>query len=202
MGWKASNLIAITGEDNYLTTFPSPDPTRAREYLHRLGGAYKSAGEATFEDGLYPQNGNDLYIGAYEKAIVVGSVEITEEAFKGGVPHAVQCASELLPGCRAIVVMLHSVVNLFGYAWYEQGKLLRARAGSADDGVFFEEGAPLPIEQKLKAVDETVDEEELVMELCRPFLGCRIDEYDAWDLKMELFRKKKRWWPIFQRDRK
>jgi hypothetical protein len=47
----------------------------------------------------------------------------------------------------------------------------------------------LPIEQKLKAFDELIDGEELVMELCKPFLGCRIDQYDAWDLKMELFRK-------------
>jgi hypothetical protein len=37
--------------------------------------------------------------------------------------------------------------------------------------------------------NETIEGEELVLELCRPFLGCRIDEYDAWDLKMELFRE-------------
>jgi len=86
--------------------------------------------------------------------------------------------------------MLHSVIDLFGYAWYEDGKLLRARAGSAEAGVFFEKGSPLAIEQKLKAYDESIDGEQLVMELCRAFLGCRIDEYDAWDLKMELFKKK------------
>jgi hypothetical protein len=78
---------------------------------------------------------------------------------------------------------------MYGYAWFENGRLIRARAGSADDGIFFEKGAPLPIEEKLKAFDETIDGEELVMELCRPFLGCRIDEYHAWDLKMQLFRQ-------------
>jgi hypothetical protein len=86
--------------------------------------------------------------------------------------------------------MLHSGIDLFGYAWYENGRLLRARAGDADNGVFFEKGPPLPIEHKLKAYDDTIDGEELVMELCRPFLGCRIDEYTTWDLKMELFKKK------------
>jgi len=190
MGWKAFNLIATNGEAGYLTTFPKPDAARARDFLRRLGASYESKGEATLENGLYPQDNDELYVGAYANALVIGSVPITEEAFTGAVPRAVECATALLPGCRALVAMLHSVVDLFGYAWYENGKLLRARAGSADDGVFFEKGPSLPIEQKLKAFDETIDGEELVMELCRPFLGCRIDEYDAWDLKMELFKKR------------
>jgi hypothetical protein len=190
MGWKAFNLIATKSEDGYLTTFPTPDATKARDYLHRLGGTYQSLGEATFEDGLYPQENDDLYVGAYANALVIGSVPIAQEAFTGNVPRAVKSATELLPGCRVLVAMLHSVVDLFGYAWYENGKLLRARAGSADDGIFFEKGSPLPMEKKLKEFDETIDGEELVMELCRPFLGCRIDEYDAWDLKMELFKRK------------
>ncbi|HET6250198.1 MAG TPA: hypothetical protein VFE47_21080, partial [Tepidisphaeraceae bacterium] len=90
---------------------------------------------------------------------------------------------------RVLAILLESTTDMFGYAYFENGQLLRARAGSADDGVFFETGVALPIERKLKTYDETMDGEELVMELCRPFLGCRIDEYDAWDLKMELFRK-------------
>lgn len=189
MGWKAFNLIATNREEAYLTTFPPPRPDNAREFLGLLGGVYEGRGESTLEDGLYPQDANDLYLGAYEGAIVLGSIPVCEEVFSGGVPRAIDCATRMLPKCRLLVVTLHSVVDLFGYAWFEDGKLLRARAGSADDGVFFESGPPLPLEQKLKAFDESIDGEELVMELCRPFLGCRIDEYDAWDLKMELFRR-------------
>src|SRR5437868_12288015 len=159
MGWKAFNLSATNREDRYLTTFPAPDPARARDFVRRLGGTYESQGEATFENGLYPQDNDDLYVGAYANAVVIGSVPIAEEAFTDDVPRAVQCATDLLPGCRALIAMLHSVVDLFGYAWYENGKLLRARAGSADDGVFFEKGALLPIEQKLKAYDDTIDGE-------------------------------------------
>lgn len=190
MGWKASSLIATNGDEGYLTTFPLPDAAKAREYLSRLGGSYQSLGETTFENGVYPQDNDDLYVGAYANALVVGSVPIAEEAFLGGVPRAVQCATEMLPGCRILIAVLHSVVDLFGYAWYEGGELLRARAGSADDGVFFEKGSPLAIERKLKEFDKTIDGEDLVMELCRPFLGCRFDEYDAWDLKMELFKRR------------
>jgi hypothetical protein len=190
MGWKAFNMIATNGEQGYLTTFPVPNPERARDFLRCLGGRYESNGEATFENGLYPQNNDDVYVGAYTNALVVGSVSLAEEAFTGAVPRAVECATAMLPGCRALVAVLHSVVDLFGYAWYENGKLLRARAGSADDGIFFDKGAELPLERELKAFDDTIDGEELVMELCRPFLGCRIDEYSAWDLRMELFKKK------------
>ena len=188
-GWKAFNLIATARDDGYLTTFPQPSPANARQFLRLLGGSYESRGDATLESGLYPQDVGDLYVGAYEDAIVLGSVPITRAAFSGDVPQAVTCATALFPGCRVLIVMLHSVVDLFGYAWFEDGKLLRARAGSADEGVFFERGSPLPLESKLKACDETIDGEELVMELCRPLLGCRIDEYDSWDLKMELFQK-------------
>jgi hypothetical protein len=193
MGWKAFNLIAVRGDADYLTSFPAPDPAKARDFIRRIGGAYESHGDSTLEQALYPQDHDDLYVGAYANALVIGSVPITQEAFKGGVPRAVQCATAMLPGCRALIAMLHSVVDLFGYAWYENGKLRRARAGSGDDGIFFEKGSPLPIEEKLKANDEAIDGEEMVMELCRPFLGCRIDQYDAWDLKMELFKRKRGW---------
>jgi hypothetical protein len=81
MGWKAFNLIATTREDGFLTQFPKLSPEKAREFLALLGGSYKYKGEATFEDGLYPQDPSDLYIGVYDHAIVLGSLPITEEAF-------------------------------------------------------------------------------------------------------------------------
>ena len=68
MGWKAFNLIATNVEEAYLTTFPSPDSKIARSFVDRLGGTYKSHGEATFENGLYPQDEGDLYVGAYANA--------------------------------------------------------------------------------------------------------------------------------------
>lgn len=189
MGFKAFNLIATAGDESYLTTFPSHRPDRAREFLKRLGGAYHPAGLATLETGLYPTDAEDLYVGAYDHALVIGSLPIAEEAFTDHVPRAVQVAADMLLGCRALIIVLHSVVNLFGYAAYEDGRLTRARAGSADDGIFRDTGPLLPAEQRLKSLDDTIDGEDLVMELCRPFLGCRLDEFDAWDLQMERFRK-------------
>jgi hypothetical protein len=68
---------------------------------------------------------------------------------------------------------------------------VRARAGNADDGVFLDVGDPLPIEKKVLAFDDTSSGEEIVMELCRPFIGCRIDEFSYWDLRMELFVRRR-----------
>jgi len=189
MGWKAFNLFATVRDESYLTSFPPPLPERAREFLKLLGGTFRSEGATTLEKGLYPAGNDELYVGAYEGAFVLGSIPITEEAFAGVVPKAVTCVNTMLPGCRVLIVLLHSVVDLFGYAIFEHNRLVRARAGSADSGVYVDFGDLLPIERKLKAFDDTIDGEELVMEISRPFIGCRIDEYNSWDLGMELFRR-------------
>jgi hypothetical protein len=189
MGWKAFNLFATVREEAYLTTFPAPEPGKARALLEKIGGKYESQGESTLERGLYPKGEDELYVGAYDRAIVLGSMSVAEHVFDGEVPEVVGHVEAMLPGARVLIVLLHSVVGLWGYAWFERGKLLRARAGNADDGVFLDLGELLPLEEKLRARDPEIDGEEMVMELCRPFLGCRLDELDHWELRMELFRR-------------
>ena len=41
----------------------------------------------------------------------------------------------VFPQAAVLRVGLHSVVNLWSYAYFERGKLLRAYGGAADDGV-------------------------------------------------------------------
>jgi len=142
----------------------------------------------TFEEGIFPKNG-ELYVGAYDQAIVVGSTGIVDHSFDGGIPWIVDHTRTLLPDARVLIITLHSVVDLFGYAWFEGGQFRRGRAGSANDGIFFEKGDLLSIEQKVMEFDPEAVGEEFVMELCRPFLGCRLDEFSAWDLHMEHFSK-------------
>lgn len=83
MGWKVFTLFATVRKDGYLTTFPAPIPQKTRTYLGLLGGKYQSHGEATLEEGLYPSDEGDLYIGAYADALVLGSIPIAEFAFTG-----------------------------------------------------------------------------------------------------------------------
>ena len=189
MGWKASCVLASTPDASPLTSFPPHQPDRAQKLLSLLGGTYASRGMTTFEEGIFPKDGDHLYVGAYDQALVVGSTSIVDNSFHGGVPWIVDHARTLLPNARVLIVTLHSVVDLFGYAWFENGQFIRGRAGSADDGVFFDQGDLLPVERKLMEFDPDSGGEEFVMELCRPFLGCRLDEFSIWDLQMEHFVK-------------
>jgi hypothetical protein len=189
MGWKAFNLFATVREETYLTTFPAPQPAKARALLEKLGGSYEGQGETTLERGLYPKGDDELFVGAYDGAIVLGSTPLAEHVFDSEVPDVVKHIEGMMPGARILIVLLHSVVDLWGYAWFESGKLLRARAGNADEGVFLEFGEVLPLEENLREREPEIDGEAMVMELCRPFLGCRLDELDHWELRMELFRR-------------
>jgi hypothetical protein len=206
VGWKASCIFASPRDDGYLKSFPPHRPEKAKQLLSLLGGRYKSAGMATLEQGVNPRGRKHLYLGVYDEAVVIGNHGLVDHSFDGNVPQIVEHLNFFLPRSQVLVITLHSVVNLFGYAWFDQGRLVRGRAGSADDGVFFEEGNPLALESNLLSksamrngervylvdvggVQEEFDEssfgEEFVMELCRPFLGCRLDQFDVWNLKME-----------------
>jgi len=189
MGWKAACVFASTPDAPPLTTFPPYRPERAKQLMSLMGGTYASRGMTSLDEGLYPKDSEHVYAGAYDQALVVGSTVAADSAFDGGVPWVVDHAGRLLPGARVLIITLHSVVDLFGYAWFEDGQLVRARAGAADGGVFFERGDPLPIERKLMDFDPESDGETIVMELCRPFIGCRLDEFTMWDLQMEHFVK-------------
>ena len=210
MGWKAFNLFASSKSDGYFASFPKLDSGKAREFVATLDEHYESCGVSSLEVGLYPKSDDELYVGAFEHGLILGNIPLAEEVFQHTVPKAVAHACRLYPGTEVLVVMLHSVVNLFGYAFFRGGRLMRARAGSAEDGIIVDEGAILDFERPLFAesviedgqrvfrrkhgdethtFDEAAFGEEFVMEACRPFLGCRLSQFDLWDLKMELFRR-------------
>jgi hypothetical protein len=51
----------------------------------------------TLEEGIFPKDGDHLYVGAYEQAIVLGSTRIVDHSFHRGVPAIVDQARSLLP---------------------------------------------------------------------------------------------------------
>src|SRR5581483_2235653 len=117
MGWKAFNIFASSRVDGYLASFPAPIPQKAREFLLKLGQPYRGLGEASLDTALYPGSDTELYIGAYDHALVLGSSSIAQRVFMGEVPDAVQIACDQFPNTLLLVAMLHSVTNLFGYAF-------------------------------------------------------------------------------------
>jgi hypothetical protein len=209
MGWKASCIFVNQREIGYLGTFPQHDPELARNLVGALPLPRHEPGEmCSFETGMYPNPGQ-LIVGVYPGAAVIGHDKLCDSCFEGGVPPVVNVLQKHYSNAPVLAITLHSVVNLFGYAYFEGGKLIRARAGSSDDGIFLEVGEWLPEEQKLFAqltmrdgsrvfpqeingeteeLSEDAMGEEFVFDLSRRFFGCRIDECDAWELKMQEFK--------------
>jgi hypothetical protein len=87
----------------------------------------------------------------------------------------------LAPGGEVLAMVLHSVVDLWGFASYADGDLRRMAAGSADDGVFIDTGTPLPEERPMLAgatlarLDEEGEGEELVLAVSARLFGRGID---------------------------
>jgi len=55
----------------------------------------------------------------------------------------------LYPEGQVVAVVLHSVINLWGYTIYSQGQRVRSAAGAANDGLIVSVGAPLSEEAKV-----------------------------------------------------
>lgn len=209
MGWKTSIIIASQHERPIMLNRLQHDVKKAESVALALPGDFELFGSSTFEEGAYPRNGN-LYIGAYDQVLIVGHLDMANSCFQGTVPPVVSVLHELMPSATVAAFELHSVVNLYGYALFRKNELIRARAGSADDGVFLDIGELLPEEQELFAkstinadgdqvwqedfdgVTEEFDHssmgEEFVFEITKRYFGERFDSFDHFELPMTEFK--------------
>ena len=206
MGWKASCIFASQLHEPKLLNSPSHDPAMALRIAACLPLKAEPTEETTLELGMHP---DDLTIGAYGQSLIIGHHELSNTCFDGNVPPVIHGINEILPNCHSLAISLHSVVNLYGYALFDGLNLVRARAGSADDGEFLDIGEWVEEEQQLFAkselrngervffdeIDGEIEEhdhssygEEFVFELSKRYFGERLDCIDFWDLKMETFK--------------
>jgi acyl carrier protein len=218
MGWKASCILINERGPGYLGTMPPHDPQRARRLIADLGlGPCRSRGMTTFEEGIYPDH---LVVGAYDGAAVIGDPQIINACLSLSGDPLIDRVLLLFPQAAVLRVGLHSVVNLWSYAYFEGGKLLRAYGGSADMGVVVDEGEWLPEERphfersvvrdgqryfcteiygEEVEFDASAYGETLALEVMGRFFGCRPDQghpqIDPLGLTMESFeRERPRWW--------
>lgn len=206
MGWKAGCIIASQRPAPWLPSVPRHDGAFARRIAAALPlGEVRSIDMKSFDEGIYSQR---LMIGAYDRSLIIGHEELSLSCLTGETPPVIHAIDSLLPHATSIVLGLHSVVNFYGYALFEGTKLVRVRAGSADDGVIVDKGEWLAEEQPLFARSEVRDDEriffpefdgrmeefdhasfgeEFVFALSARCFGQPIDRMDSWDYPMEVF---------------
>jgi hypothetical protein len=222
MGWKASCILINERAPFQLGSMPTHDPDRALRLIQKLGlGRHRSHGMTTFELGIYPES---LMVGAYDGAAIIGHPDIANVCLERRADPITARVLAVFPQAAVLRVGLHSVVNLWSYAYFKRGTLIRAYGGSADDGVVLDEGDLLDEEKPhfersivrdgerffLAEINGETEEfnasafgEELTFEVMRRFLGCRPDRtregFDPIEIPMEKFEQvngRRWWWPF------
>ncbi len=139
MGYKASCILIDHGhEPGCFGRSLQHDPQRAESVIRQLGyNAYRPVSMTRVDEGIYPK-GSEIYVGAYPGCTFLAHADITDGFLNP--PGATTDRSErerllaMYPNARLIVMLLHSVVNLWGYAVVERGEIVRARAAAATTG--------------------------------------------------------------------
>lgn len=207
MGFKTFTIFC-TDRPGYFGTSPAHDPAKAAQLLSVLGlQDYELVSDDAHVND-YPQKG-DLYLGAYENGVVIAHDTLPALLFDEAsrkrnfgrvedIPTFRDAIHRLFPDGEVTALILHSVVNMWGFSVYKKGELIRSACGA--EGEFFgSTGAPLPEEESILAEHpiETIDSgdvaysEELVFEVARRALGHRYDEDPAVDeLKCSHFKRK------------
>ncbi|WP_286920404.1 DUF6928 family protein [Flavobacterium sp. UBA4197] len=151
-----------------------------------------------FDVAINPDD-NTVYIGSYKDNLLVCTPEIPMLFFEDYETQAEHAVNRLFPNSEICSFVLHSVVNLWGYSVIKNGKKIRTRAGSANDGTFIEEGNPLDEEKDLLSksrlddsgkriyvFDDSPDEvfsedqvgENFVFSICKRYFDEELDSAD------------------------
>lgn len=206
MGWKAFAVFA-TDRAGYFGSNPTHSASIAEDVRARLGFTdYEPAGEEDIYTALNPRRGA-LYIGGYPGGTIICDSALPSYFFdersrrkiNGESIRLAEVQARLLrlyPDGEVLAVVLHSVVNLWGYSVYSRGNLLRSAAGDSDKGLLANTGDPLPEELPslqecpIDKVDEEGDGESLVFEVSARMFGQRLDAFDDIPLRLTHYRRK------------
>lgn len=161
MGWKSCYIIAAEKDCpfGYLGTLPTHNTDRATKIFEKLGYPLSNRRESHIDD--YPKD-NLVTLGAYDKAVIV-SDQAVFDCFDNRNHPLLRNALTLFPDGTLLMVVLHSTVNYFGYAFYENGQLKREYAGGGDQGVTHEYGELLEEEREAFDKSKIVDGQRLFL---------------------------------------
>ena len=147
---------------------------------------------------MYPKDGK-VYIGTYLEDLIICVEELPMQIIESENSTIEKKLSQQFPDSEICTIVLHSVVNLWGYCIIKNGQKIRARAGSADGGTIIDIGKPLAEEQELLSkadfdengskiyqLDEFPDEpfdedqvgENFVFSICRRYFDEELNSAD------------------------
>lgn len=206
MGFKTFTVFA-SEEPGYFGTSPIHNPKKAKALLNTLGlKDYELVSEAV-DLNDYPKGGQ-LYIGAYEHGVVIAHPllpallfdEVGRNKNFGHVKANGQfCRAihELFPTGEVMALNLHSVVNMWGFALYRNGLLMRCASGAegvlhSSIGTLLPEEKPMLAKHSIDSLDsgDVVYSEDLVFDVSQRMLGYRYDELDLEELKCSYFKRR------------
>jgi hypothetical protein len=147
MGWKASFIVIET------TAYSANE-----QLLNLLGFDKLSKIEEKSFDTIRLPPANTVYIGSYNNRIIICDQKTSLQLIEENDSPIENRLKVLFPDSNICAVGLHSVVNFWGYSVIVNGQKIRAKAGSADEGTYIEQGLPLPEEEALLSA-ATIDGE-------------------------------------------
>ncbi|MEV0715677.1 hypothetical protein [Asanoa sp. NPDC050611] len=145
MGTKTALLVFGGGElRDGPAAFPVPDRAEMAALARAVHPGYgvEDAGERSLGDSLYPDDGL-LF------ATRIGTtVILADRRFQRLSPTELPEHLREIAGDRRVVLhAMHSVVDAFSFAVWEQGRLVRAVSLSHGDGIVEDIGEPFPFER-------------------------------------------------------
>jgi hypothetical protein len=147
MGWKIFAIIVH-----------KPTSIDNESLLKELGYENLSKiDDEPFDVAIYPDK-NKVYIGTYKENLIICESDLPMQFFEQAETKTEKALTKIFPTSEICSLVLHSVVNLWGYAVIQNEKKIRARAGSADDGTFLEQGEPLEEENEILS-KSTIDKD-------------------------------------------
>lgn len=209
MGWKISCIFVAEKDlkDSFSSSMKLSEENILKTESLWLLSQYERKEQTYLELALYPAQ-DEFGVGAYDTGFIfchstMPAIFFDEKArakMVGKIKDAEAKKADLInlfPEGQTLSLMLHSVVNLWAYSFYDRGKLVRSAAGASDSGVFTNVGDPLSEEQTIlenKTIDSVNEEgygEELVFEISRRLFGCRIDELEELNQPLLIYRRRK-----------
>lgn len=212
MGWKCSVVFGSISPPplhDGAPRAPRHDPHAAIAIAADCGlGTLSPAHETDLCYGIFPHGREEVVIAAAADDSFASLGDCRRVSRSDGVALSpnndprVQAMLRRFPSGIVLACELHSVVDFWGFALFERGRLIRHAAGSADEGVTINEGSPIAEEadQAIPAAGDFetgFDGESMVFRVATRIFGQPMDQAPLEDWQATVFRRARPWWKLW-----